>query len=125
MGKRARDERQGGQATDGAKHASQPSSPGAGRDGIDRQQQGQNVHGEGNYDASRKYNEATKAFANSGRVEPAARAAAPSDAADAREMANAEAEGRRHAKGEDPALDRRAKAAPDASPAPRPGKGEE
>ena len=30
-------------------------------------------HGEGNYKASRKYNEATKKFVESGRVEEAAR----------------------------------------------------
>ena len=37
----------------------------------------QNVHGEGNYEASRKYDEDTKRFVESGRVERAARDAAP------------------------------------------------
>jgi hypothetical protein len=84
----------------------------------------QNAYGEGNYAASRQYNEATKDFAQSGRVEPAARAAAPRSDADAREMQDAEAEGKGHAKGEDPALNRRSSQTPE-SPAPRPGKEDE
>lgn len=89
-----------------------------------RQQSQQNVYGEGNYAASREYNEATKDFAQSGRVEPAARAAAPRSESDAREMQDAEAEGKRHAKGEDPALNRKSSQTPQ-SPAPRPGKEDE
>ena len=73
------------------------------------QQSQQNVYGEGNYAASRQYNEATKEYAESGRAEADARAAEPRSEAEAREMADAEAEGKRHAKGEDPALHRRAK----------------
>lgn len=45
-----------------------------------------NVHGEGNYEASRQYNEATKRFVESGRVEEAARQAAPRDAEEAARM---------------------------------------
>ena len=63
-------------------------------------------HGEGNYKASRKYNEATKKFVESGRVDQAARDAEPGSDSDALQMANAEAEGRRRAKEEDPALRR-------------------
>ncbi len=44
------------------------------------------VYGEGNYDASRQYNEATKRFVESGRVEQAAHAAAPRDAVEAAQM---------------------------------------
>ena len=66
-------------------------------------------HGEGNYKASRQYNEATKKFVDSGRVEDAARQAEPDSASEALQMANAEAEGRSRAKEEDPALHRRAK----------------
>jgi hypothetical protein len=50
----------------------------------------QNVHGEGNYEASRKYDEATKRFVESGRVEQAARDAAPKTPAEAAEMKMAE-----------------------------------
>ena len=82
------------QSASGGPSASQPSQ--------------QNVYGEGNYAASRQYNEATKEYAESGRAEADARAAAPRSEAEAREMADAEAEGKRHAKGEDPALGRRA-----------------
>lgn len=89
-----------------------------------RQQSQQNVYGEGNYAASRQYNDATKDFAQSGRVEAAARAAAPRSESDAREMQNAEAEGKRHAKGEDPALARKSSSTSQ-TPAPRPGKEEE
>jgi hypothetical protein len=93
---------------------------------MSRQQSQQNVHGEGNYAASRQYDDATKKFTESGRVEPAARAAAPRSGADAREMAAAEAEGKRHSKGEDPALNRKAtQNAPESPDTPRPGQEEE
>ena len=67
-----------------------------------------NVHGEGNYEASRKYNDATKKFVQSGKVEQAAHDAAPASDAEALQMAAAEAEGRSRAKEEDPALTRKA-----------------
>lgn len=50
----------------------------------------QNVYGEGNYEASRQYNEATKKFVESGRVEEAARDAAPKSAQEAADMKQAE-----------------------------------
>ena len=86
-----------------------------------REQSQQNVHGEDNYAASKQYNDATKDYAKSGRAEPAARAAAPKSDPDARAMDAAEAEGKRHAKGEDPALSRRASPSGEASETPRPG----
>ena len=49
-----------------------------------------NVHGEGNYEATRKYNEATKKFVESGKVDEAARDAAPKNAGEAVEMKQAE-----------------------------------
>ena len=64
----------------------------------------QNVHGEGNYAATRKYNEGLRRFIRSGRVEQAARDAAPTTEADELQMAAAETEGKRRAKAEDPAL---------------------
>ena len=64
----------------------------------------QNVHGEGNYEATRKYNEGLRRFIRSGRVGQAARDAAPATDADELQMAAAETEGKRRAKGEDPAL---------------------
>jgi hypothetical protein len=94
--------------------------------GERREQATQSVSGEGNYVASRQYNDATKDFARSGRVESAARAAAPDSDADALQMAAAEAEGKRHSKGEDPALNRKSVQQPRESPrAPRPGKEKE
>lgn len=91
-----------------------------------RQMSQTDVHGEGNYAASRQYNDATRDFTQSGRVEPAARRAAPRSDADAREMAAAEAEGKRHAKGEDPALNRGSAEQPaESSRTPRPGQDEE
>jgi hypothetical protein len=63
-------------------------------------------HGEGNYKASRQYNDATKKFVESGKVEEAAREAAPQTEIEAAQLASAEAEGRRRAKEEDPALHR-------------------
>lgn len=59
-----------------------------------------NVHGEGNYEATRKYNEATKKFIASGRVEDAAREAAPRTPREAGEMKLAEQAALLRAKGE-------------------------
>lgn len=64
------------------------------------------VYGEGNYAASREYNRATRAFAQSGRVEEAAAAAAPADPQEAAELRAAEAEGKSHVKEEDPEVAR-------------------
>ena len=50
----------------------------------------QNEYGEGNYKASREYNEATKKFVESGRVDKAARDAAPRSPQEAQEMKVAE-----------------------------------
>lgn len=50
----------------------------------------QNEYGEGNYEATRRYNQATKKFVDSGRVERAARDAAPATPGEAAEMARAE-----------------------------------
>jgi len=58
----------------------------------------QNVYGEGNYEASRQYDEATKKFVESGRVEQAARDAEPKTAREAAEMKQAEEEGLKRAK---------------------------
>jgi hypothetical protein len=99
-----------------------------GGDATQGRQQGQdNVHGEGNYAASRDYNERTKRFIESGQVEQAARDAAPDSESEALQMAAAEAEGKRHAKEEDPALSRKSqpanRGAEDTS-TPKPGEGE-
>jgi hypothetical protein len=64
----------------------------------------QNVYGEGNYEASRKYDEATKKFVESGRVEQAARDAKPRNAREAAEMQRAEEAGLRRAKDTRPAV---------------------
>lgn len=69
--------------------------------------------GEGNYAASRDYNERTKEFIDSGRVDEAAHQAAPRDPREAHEMLDAEREGRSRAKEEDPEV----------SQAPKPGRG--
>jgi hypothetical protein len=105
----------------------QPGQPGQqGADASAQRQQGQdNVHGEGNYAASRDYNERTKRFVDSGQVEQAARDAAPDSEAEALQMAAAEAEGKRHAKEEDPALSRKSsKRGPEDTSAPKPGQEE-
>ena len=61
------------------------------------------LQGEGNYDATRRYDKAAREFAQSGKVEPAARAATPKDAAEAESLKRAEEAGRSHSKGEDAA----------------------
>ena len=57
-----------------------------------------NVYGEGNYEASRQYNAATKEYMKKADIEQAARDAAPRSAEEAKEMLAAEQEGLRHAK---------------------------
>ncbi|MDB5928089.1 MAG: hypothetical protein JWN13_7025 [Betaproteobacteria bacterium] len=56
-------------------------------------------HGEGNYKASREYNEATKKFVESGKVEEAASKAKPKNPQEARELSEAEEAAKSHAKG--------------------------
>jgi hypothetical protein len=69
--------------------------------GGDRADNQADVQGEGNYDAAREYDDAQREFANSGRVERAARDAAPRSSDEARQMEQAEREGKSHSKGED------------------------
>jgi len=62
------------------------------------------VEGEGSYSGSKDYNQRTKKFVESGKVDEAARAAKPKSEQEAHEMQKAERIGKEHAKGEDPAL---------------------
>ena len=64
----------------------------------------QNEHGEGSYEATRKYNEGLRNFIRSGRVGRAAKDAEPATDADELQMAAAESEGKQRAKEEDPSL---------------------
>lgn len=59
------------------------------------------VQGEGDYESAEKYNEDTRDFIDSGRVEQAARDAAPRNEQEKQAMRKAEEEGRSHAKGKD------------------------
>ena len=61
---------------------------------------GQQVQGEGDYEAGRRYDKAAREFAESGKVEPAARDAAPDSAEEAEQMQQAEETGKSHSKGE-------------------------
>ena len=56
------------------------------------------MQGEGNYEAAREFNAAERQFVQSGRVEAAARAAAPKDDAEGRQLLEAEQEARGRAK---------------------------
>ena len=71
-----------------------------------------NVRSEGHYAAARRYSDATKIFMQAGKVEQAAREAEPTSEVEALQMAAAEAEGKRRAKEEDPALKRPANPLP-------------
>ena len=62
-------------------------------------QSGSRVQGEGDYRSAEKYNHSAHEFAESGKVEQAARDAAPRNNVEKNEMSQAEAEGRSHAKG--------------------------
>jgi hypothetical protein len=57
-------------------------------------------HGEGNYKATRDYNERTKDFIDSGKVDEAAAKAKPKNDKEAQEMRDAEQAGKSHSKGE-------------------------
>jgi len=61
-------------------------------------QQNQDLQGEGNYEAARRYRKSAEQFVADGRVDQAAHDAKPDDAAQAQAMKDAEASGRQHAK---------------------------
>ena len=61
------------------------------------------VQGEGDYASAKKYNEQAQAFAQSGKVEQAAKKAAPRNERERDEMRQSEDAGRSHAKGQAPA----------------------
>ena len=63
------------------------------------------IQGEGNYDATRRYDKAASDFAKSGKVDEAARAAQPRDAKEAEQLRRAEQAGRSHSKGDDDGTD--------------------
>ncbi len=68
--------------------------------------QGEN-QGEGNWDAARAYDRDQKQFADSGKVEKAARDAAEAlDGKEGDKLKEAERLGKRHAKAEDPSVKR-------------------
>jgi hypothetical protein len=69
-----------------------------------KQPAGSQIEGEGSYSGAQQYDEATRQFVKQGKVEQAARDAAPKSPQEAEELDQAEAEGRSHAKEEDPAL---------------------
>lgn len=71
-----------------------------------RKTPGNEIEGEGSYTGAKQYNDATKKFVDQGKVEQAAERAKPQSDAEAREMREAEREGKSHAKGEDPGLNR-------------------
>ena len=62
------------------------------------------IEGEGNYTAGRRYNERTRKFVESGKAQQAADEAKPRSQQEAQEMQEAERQGKRRSKGEDPAL---------------------
>lgn len=62
------------------------------------------VHGEGNYEAARDYDERTRKYLENADVEADARRAEPGNEAEAKRLEQAERAGKRHAKDKDPAL---------------------
>jgi hypothetical protein len=66
------------------------------------------LEGEGNRTAAREYNEATRKFIQSGRVDASAKDAERAlDSPERKDLEAAEKEGLRHVAEEDPAVDRR------------------
>jgi hypothetical protein len=62
------------------------------------------VEGEGSYTGTKDYNQRTRKFVDSGKVDQAARDAEPQSEEEKHTMQKAERIGRQRAKGEDPAL---------------------
>ena len=62
------------------------------------------VEGEGSYTGSKDYNERTKKFVQSGKMDQAARDAEPKSEEEKHAMQKAERMGKERSKGEDPAL---------------------
>lgn len=62
------------------------------------------IQGEGDYRSAQRYDQSARAFAESGKVDEAARNAKPANGAQAQDLRDAEAQGLSHSKGEDPAL---------------------
>lgn len=79
-----------------------PDSASLGEDRKSRPSGG--VEGEGSYTGTRDYNQRTKKFIESGKVDEAARQAAPQSEEEAHQMHKAERIGKQRARGEDPAL---------------------
>lgn len=85
------------------------------------------VQGEGDYDSAKKYNQETREFIDSGKVDQAARDAAPRNADEKQAMREAEDEGRSHAKdksvqdGTSPGRNKPTKHAPGKNPENKPG----
>jgi hypothetical protein len=69
-----------------------------------------NTYGEGNYEATQDYYHRTKKFIDAGRVDDAAKAAAPRTPAEAQEMKQAEEAALLRAKGGDAGAERAAPA---------------
>lgn len=67
------------------------------------------VEGEGSYSGTKDYNQRTKKFIDAGKVEEAAREAAPQSEEEKHAMQKAERLGKERAKGEDPALKKKEK----------------
>ena len=67
------------------------------------------VQGEGDYAAGRRYDKAAREFAESGKVDPAARDAAPGSTEEAEQMQQAEEAGKSHSKGEGPLVSKKRK----------------
>jgi hypothetical protein len=75
------------------------------------------IQGEGDYEATRRYRQRTEEFLENHDVEQVAEDAKPATGEEAKELEAAEAEAKRRAKGEDPAL--RRPDAPNAEPSTR------
>ena len=69
---------------------------------------GPKVQGEGDYEATRRYRKRTEEYLKNNDVEKAALRAKPESPKEAESLAAAEAAGKKRAKGEDPAIRRRA-----------------
>ncbi|WP_284616675.1 hypothetical protein [Aquabacterium humicola] len=104
--KRAAGERAKPDAKSDVKPGSKPDTKPDAKSGSKPDAKPDRNQGEGNITAARNYNEDQREFVAEGRVEDAARQAAPRNTDEERSMADAEREGRSHAREEDPSIPR-------------------
>ena len=72
---------------------------------MNKRTRDKDLQGEGNYDATRRYDKGARAFVQAGKVDEAAHAAEPGSPGQAEGLKRAEEVGKPHSKGEIPSIE--------------------